>query len=230
MYHSKVIRICSIIRLVLCKLQRLLTPARSLSISGLKSRVLKLSFFSLKMMVKSGLEFILKLTEPLQRYLLSCQANSAILGRYFCTGQQQLWRGSVNFKINSRPLFTIIFKMKNDNFKTRDFSPLIKIIITGVWSLKMGKKIYKPGLIMGRVRYLFETVNNINLFLKISVPMYLVLFMILANISEIIPRPWCIYLNTLELSLQHKRRQITMRWGRSHVHSKKEHYNIHTDI
>ena len=79
--------------------------------------------------------------------------------------------------------------MKNDNFKTRDFSPLIKIIITGVWSLKMGKKIYKPGLIMGRVRYLFETVNNINLFLKISVPMYLVLFMILANISEIIPRP-----------------------------------------
>ena len=31
-------------------------------------------------MVKSGLEFILKLTEPLQRYLLSYQANLAILG------------------------------------------------------------------------------------------------------------------------------------------------------
>ena len=63
------------------------------------------------MMVKSGLEFILKLTEPLQRYLLSCQAN---------------------FKINSRPLFTIIFKLKNDNFKTRDFSPLIERVLAGV--------------------------------------------------------------------------------------------------
>ena len=83
-------------------------------------------------MVKIGLEFILKLTEPLQRYLLSCQANSAILGRYFCTGQQQIWRGSVNFKINSRPLFTIIFKLKNDNFKTQDFIPLIERVITGV--------------------------------------------------------------------------------------------------
>ena len=110
----------------------IITPARTLSISGLKSRVLKLSFLSLKMMVKSGLEFILKLTEPLQRYLLSCQANSANLGRYFCTGQQQLWRGSVNFKINSRPLFTIIFKLKNGNFMTRDFSPLIKSVLAGV--------------------------------------------------------------------------------------------------
>ena len=52
-----------------------LTPARTHYISGLKSRVLKLTFSSLKMMVKSGLEFILKLTEPLQRYLLTCQAN-----------------------------------------------------------------------------------------------------------------------------------------------------------
>ena len=66
------------------------TPARTLFISGLKSRVMKFPFLGLKMMVKSGLEFILKLTKPLQRYLLSCQANSAILGRYFCTGQQQL--------------------------------------------------------------------------------------------------------------------------------------------
>ena len=65
------------------------------------------------MIVKSGLEFIFKFTEPLQRYLLTCQANSDLLGRFFGTGQQQLWRGSVNFKINSRPLFTIIFKAKN---------------------------------------------------------------------------------------------------------------------
>ena len=50
-------------RLRMCKE---LTPARTLFISGLKSRVMKLPFLSLKMMVKSGLEFILKLTEPLQ--------------------------------------------------------------------------------------------------------------------------------------------------------------------
>ena len=36
---------------------------------------------------------ILKFHEPLQRYLLTCKANSALLGRSFCTGQQQLWRG-----------------------------------------------------------------------------------------------------------------------------------------
>ena len=34
------------------------TPARTLFISGLKSRVLKLPFFYLKMMVKSGLDFL----------------------------------------------------------------------------------------------------------------------------------------------------------------------------
>ena len=98
---------------------------------------MKLPFLNLKMMVKSGLEFILKLREPLQRYLLSCQANSANLGRYFCSGQQQLWRGSVNFKINSRPLFTIIFKLKNGNFMTRDFSPLIKKVLAGVINLSV---------------------------------------------------------------------------------------------
>ena len=108
------------------------TPARTHSISGLKSRVLKSTFFSWKVIVKSGLEFIFKLTESLQRYLLTCQANSALMGRFFGTGQQQLWRGSVNFKINSRPLFTIIFKLKNVNFKTRDFCPLIKWVLAGV--------------------------------------------------------------------------------------------------
>ena len=59
------------------------TPARTLSISGLKSRVLKLSFFNLKIMMKNGLYFFLKSTEPLQRYLLTCLANSAFLGRFF---------------------------------------------------------------------------------------------------------------------------------------------------
>ena len=50
---------------------------------------LEITIFDLKMMVKSDLEFfILKFPEPLQRYLLTCQANSASLGRFFCTGQQ----------------------------------------------------------------------------------------------------------------------------------------------
>ena len=65
-------------------------------------------------MVKSGLEKnVLKFHSGLHRYLLSCQANSALLGRCFCTGQQQLWRPSWNFEITfSRPLFTIIFNPK----------------------------------------------------------------------------------------------------------------------
>jgi hypothetical protein len=50
-----------------------------------------MTIFGLKMMVKSGLEKnILKFHVPLQRYLLTSQANSALLGRFFCTGQQQL--------------------------------------------------------------------------------------------------------------------------------------------
>ena len=38
----------------------------------------------------------------------------------------------MNFKLNSRPLFTIIFKLRNDNFKTQDFSPLIERVLAGV--------------------------------------------------------------------------------------------------
>ena len=70
--------------------------------------------FGLQMMMKSGLEKnIFKFHSGLQRYLLTCQANSAFLGRFFCTGQQQLWRPSWNFKtFFSRPLFVIIFKPK----------------------------------------------------------------------------------------------------------------------
>ena len=59
------------------------TPARTHSISVLKFRVLKFIFLALKMMVKSSHEFILKFTKPLQRYLLTCQANSAFIGRFF---------------------------------------------------------------------------------------------------------------------------------------------------
>ena len=42
------------------------------------------------------------------------QAKSVLLGRFFGTGHQQLWRGLVNFKIKkkSKPLFTVIQKCK----------------------------------------------------------------------------------------------------------------------
>ena len=108
------------------------TPARTHSKSRLKSRVLKLTFFSLKMMVKSGLEFILKLTEPLQSCCCPVQKNLPSRAELAWQVSRYLWRGSVNFKINSRPLFTIIFKLKNVNFRTRDFSPLIPRVLSGV--------------------------------------------------------------------------------------------------
>ena len=57
-------------------IRTLSTPARTLSISGLKSRVLKLPLFDLKMMVKSGLEFfVLKFTKPLQSCCCPVQKN-----------------------------------------------------------------------------------------------------------------------------------------------------------
>ena len=79
-------------------------------------------------MVISGLEEnILKFHGGLQRYLLTCQTNSALLGRFFCTGQQQLWRPSSNLKIFfSRPLFTITLKPKM-------VSNLRKIFLCIVW-------------------------------------------------------------------------------------------------
>ena len=49
-------------------------------------------------MVKSGLEVVLKLTEPLQRYLLNCQANSAILGRFFLHLVAATLKESANFQ------------------------------------------------------------------------------------------------------------------------------------
>ena len=93
---------------------------------------MKLPFLSLKMMVKSGLEFILKLTEPLQSCCCPVQKYLPRLAELVWQLSRYLWRGSVNFKINSRPLFTIIFKLKNDNFKTRDFSLLIERVLAGV--------------------------------------------------------------------------------------------------
>ena len=42
----------------------------------------------------------------------------------------------MNFKINSRPLFTIIFKLKNGNFKTRDVSSIIERVLAGEEGIK----------------------------------------------------------------------------------------------
>ena len=109
-----------------------ITPVRTFSISGLKSRVMKLTFLSLKMMVESGLEFILKLTEPLQSCCCPVQKYLPRMAELAWQLSRYLWRGSVNFKINSRPLFSIIFKVKNGNFMTRDFSPLIERVLAGV--------------------------------------------------------------------------------------------------
>jgi len=61
----------------------------------------------------------------------------------------------VNFKINSRPLLTIIFKLKNDNFKTRDFSPLIERVLAGVqWFLGANQNRVKSAL-MDVLNWLF---------------------------------------------------------------------------
>ena len=66
------------------------------------------------MMVKSGLEFFtLKSYVPLQRYLLTCQANSASLGRFFLLWAAATLKELVEFQNKKyRPLFTIIFNPK----------------------------------------------------------------------------------------------------------------------
>ena len=64
-----------------------------------------MTIFGLKVMVKSGLEkIILKFYVPLQRYLLTSQANSALLGRADFSAL-----GSSN---SEGALFTITFKPK----------------------------------------------------------------------------------------------------------------------
>ena len=102
-------------------LDHLNTPPRKARISGL---TLETTIFGLKIMMKSGVEFfITKLNEPLQRYLITCQANSVFMGWFFYTGPQQLWSCLFNFKIKKkkfRSLFIIIFLAKNRCFKILD--------------------------------------------------------------------------------------------------------------
>ena len=73
--------------------------------------------------------FILKFPEPLQSYCCPvqkiCPERLNWLGRLAGISE-------VDFKKKSRPFFIIIFKLKNGNFKTRDFSPLIERVLAGV--------------------------------------------------------------------------------------------------
>jgi hypothetical protein len=75
----------------------------------------EMTIFSLKMTVKSGLDiyFFFKLNKP----LLTCQANSTFLGQLFCTGQQQLWRGSFDFKNKISHNFSSSFLSQNWSFQ-----------------------------------------------------------------------------------------------------------------
>ena len=79
--------------------------------------------------------FILKFTEPLQSCCCPVQKYLHRMAELAWQLSMYLWRGSVNFKINYRPRFSIIFELKNDKFKTRDFSPLIERVLTGVTSM-----------------------------------------------------------------------------------------------
>ena len=58
------IEYCDFIGLKKCRRSKFPTPARTLSISGLKSWVLKLPFFNLKMMLKNGLDFFFFFWNP----------------------------------------------------------------------------------------------------------------------------------------------------------------------
>jgi hypothetical protein len=77
------------------------------------------------MMVKSVLDFLF-LNSPSPFRVTAAQC------KYICP-EWPNWPGSlagISFKINSRSLFTMIYKLKNDNFKIQDFSPLIERVTT----------------------------------------------------------------------------------------------------
>jgi hypothetical protein len=73
-----------------------------------------MTIFGLKMMVKIGLDFFYFEIERAPSEIPANPGQFSLSGLICCTGQQQLKKGSFNFKINkkSRPLFTIIFKPK----------------------------------------------------------------------------------------------------------------------
>ena len=77
---------------------------------------LSLLVFDLKMMATSGLDFFFysKIQLAPSEILATLPGQFCLSGQiFFQTGQQQLWRASLNFKIkNSIPLFTIILISK----------------------------------------------------------------------------------------------------------------------
>ena len=67
------------------------------------------------------------------RQLNIAHKNSAFLGNFFALGSKKSLKGHSEFqKKNSRPLFTIIFKSNDGDFKTPEFSPLIERVLAGV--------------------------------------------------------------------------------------------------
>ena len=69
------------------------TLLRTHRISGLKSQVLKHFWLKTDVEKWSRIFHFEILLAPWEMQLLTCQANSASLGRILCTGQQQLKRG-----------------------------------------------------------------------------------------------------------------------------------------
>ena len=106
-----------------------LTPPRTHRISGLKNvRSWNQNFWFKNDGDKWSRIFYFEIHRAPSKLLLpSAKKLAWQVSRY-------LWRGSVDFKKKSRPFFTIIFKLKNGNFKTRDFSPLIETVLAGVLS------------------------------------------------------------------------------------------------
>ena len=106
---------------------------------------LETNIFELKVGVKSGLQFfILKFTEPLQRYLLTCQANSAFLDRFVCTGQQQLsgrlLAGSGHYHSLSSYLLICAQPMRLKGFSVLLHFAAIHVAIQNVNKTKRQKK------------------------------------------------------------------------------------------
>ena len=77
--------------------------------------------------------FILKFSKPLLRYLLTCQAHSAFLSRFFLDwaaaaaalkGLSEFWNKNLHYISSS---------LLSQNYKTQDFSPLMERVLAGVY-------------------------------------------------------------------------------------------------
>ena len=61
-------------------------------------------------------------------------------------------------KKKSRPFFIIIFKLKNGNFKTRDFSPLIGRVLAGVYEVNFQRLVSMANLALSLIFGSFQEV------------------------------------------------------------------------